>query len=345
MLLNLRNKSKTVKHKNILLKRVVLLSLVALLFINIAQPADILPLISKDQKVALTNPSALNAYTVDTTDVQSIADPSIGTLDPAPQITQQPHEIVSERTATTNTYVNSDGSKTMTYSPVAKNYESDGEWKELNPTTRAIDYKSGSKVEYNVKPPINNLSNDLNLTDFLFKSPTLTPQPQAYELSTGDLQATLKPFSDGISVNYKDKTISLKPISSRNVVPVIETTDQSEVTIYKNAWQNVNVEYELRGASLKETLILNNQSAATDFTYKVEGGAKIIPHPTIAGALAVEGINPDEFYISQLSVNVNNRGIISDQTANWTIDGDILHLSIDKTWFSSLTSADFPVGD
>jgi len=270
-------------------------------------------------------PSILPAEKVDITPGQAATEAPAGPLevDRPKKDTTKVKELPEKRTAYSKTYVNKDGSKTLTYSPLAKSYKKDGKWLDLNPTISDDSFKTKGTL--------------------LDEKDSLAGKTQSFKLKTGDVNTALKPFNDGIDVAFKDTKFVLKPQDARNVRPQKQTFGKSEIIVYKNAWKNADVEYELHGPNVKETLILRNKSAQTEYVYKVEGGVKLIPHPTEPGALAIEGVDPNEFYISPLTVNVNNQGVISSQVAKWQVENDIVKLNLDADWFNTLKKEDFPV--
>lgn len=319
---------KTVKPKD-RWRRTPLFALSLILAFTLVQPVEVYGLININALTSPKQPAALPASKVDIASTQAIADPSTKSVasEKIKEDKTRVRELTGLRTTNSKTFLNRDGSKTMEYSLVPKHYEKAGKLVDLNPTTKSSSYKSSKLL--------------VEDTDASLLAPTTAPQ--AYDVKTGDISATIKPFNDGIEVAYQDKKFSIVPEFARNVKPKKETFQGQEVITYKNAWPNVDVTYELVGNMLKETLILKNKSAQNSFKYKVQGANKVAVHPTIAGALAVEGIDPEMFYIAPLSVNVNGKGILSTQQASWAIDKQNLTLNLDTKWYASLSAADFPV--
>ena len=236
-------------------------------------------------------------------------------------------EEVDKRTVTSKTFLNEDGTKTLDYSVIPKHYKKNNQWVDLNPTMSEDTSFKTSK----------------GLVDEPTFSNPFESKPQSFKTKAGEFSSTLKPFNDGIEVQYKDKKFTITPEAARNVRPKSEIVNDHEIITYKNAWPDVDVTYELVGNALKETLILKNKSAKSSFGYKVSDGTTFVKHPTIKGALAIEGVNSDEFFIAPLSVNVNMRGIISDQRASWSIKDKFVTLELDNAWYKSLKNEDFPV--
>ena len=167
--------------------------------------------------------------------------------------------------------------------------------------------------------------------------------PKAFNLEAGSTKAQMKPFAEGMKVKIAGKTIHVTPVGAKNVKPkYVNGQNGYKSIMYEDVWPGVNVEYELHGESLKENIIITRADAATNFVFDF-GDSKLVPHPTEKGAFAIEGIDPAKFMVSPLSVNVNQRGVISEEVARQTSKGKTLAVSIDKAWLKKLPKANFPV--
>ncbi len=236
-------------------------------------------------------------------------------------------EEVEKRTSNSKTFLNEDGSRTMEYAVVPKHYFKDGKWLDLNPRTLGdTSYKTAKLLE-----------------DEPFLSNPFDIRPQAFETKAGELTTKLKPFDDGLEITYKGKKFTISPQFGRNVRPTTEVISGQTIITYKNAWPSVDVTYELVGNALKETLILKNKEAQNVFIYKTSQGTKVIEHPSIAGALAFEGVDPAELFIAPLSISQNTKGIISEERARWVIRDQTLALILDPEWYGDLKNDDFPL--
>jgi len=211
-------------------------------------------------------------------------------------------ELTEKRSAFTKTYLNSDGTKTLEYTPEEQNYKDGTEWKSID----------------------NSLSNVEGTENLKGKA--------------GKITATLKPLADGISVAAEGKTITVKPVGARDAVP--EKNGRNSV-IYRDVWSNVDVEYELRGQMVKEIIIVKGKTSQTSFDFNVEGG-KVIDHPTVKGALTIEGM-PSDYQFSPLSLDVHGHGVISEQHVFQTATASGIHVSLDKDWFEAQDDSSFPL--
>ncbi|HSE29550.1 MAG TPA: PA14 domain-containing protein [Candidatus Saccharimonadales bacterium] len=239
-------------------------------------------------------------------------------------------EDETKRTAFSNEYVNSDGTRTIKSSPVdAINYKEGDTW-------RKIEHVVNDDEAY---VPSKNLD-DSSFWDFL----PWTNKSKAVDAQAGRTKAKLRPFAEGISYEMGGKTFTLEPVDARNVKPRISTVADGRVTLitYVDAWPGVDVLYELHGESVKESIIIKNANARTDYEFKVSG-ATLFEHPTIKGALAIEGLDPEFYMISPLSVNVNKQGLTTEQVAAQTTDGSKIKVTLDQKWFSSQPQQSFPI--
>ena len=269
-------------------------------------------------------PSVLDAKEVDTTRDQATASPSPTTsVDETvkPDRTRV-REDESKRSANSSTYVNRDGTKTLEYTLGQQNFKEGSSWKKIDNTLHAVE-----------KPaPESNWWQQLTDTEPEAESPS------EYRGKAGTIDAIMKPLSTGVQFTANGKTFTMKPADARDVKP--EQKDDRTV-IYRDAYPNVDLEYELRGESIKEIIVIKNKSAQTEFNFTVDGG-KVIAHPQRAGELTIEGM-PAEFGFSSLTLDVNERGVISEQRVTQTPSDDGIRVSMDKTWMQSQPSGAFPM--
>jgi hypothetical protein len=269
-------------------------------------------------------PSALAASKVDITPAQATIDPANATskeLNKKPDRTHA-YELESKRTPFTSTYVNKDGTKSLEYSFDQQNYKVGDKWEKIN----------------NTLTPITDPVKPLNLLDALTNT---APQPATankFVGKSGAVDAQMKPLADGLDITVGNKTINMKPLGVANIKPVQK---DDHTVVYKDAWNGVDLEYELRGESVKEVIVLKKKIPTPTFDFKITGG-KVIQHPTKPGLLTVEGM-PQDFNFSTLTVDVFGRGVISEQRASQTPTADGIQISLDREWLQTLKPSEFPV--
>jgi len=272
------------------------------------------------------NPSVLPASNVDITKTQAIADTP--TTNPQPLATGKKDathasEIESERTPFTSTYINKDGTKSLEYSFNQQNYKVGNKWEKIDNSLKAV----ASAAQ---PLGLSQVASDTTSDD-----PTA---PSEFTGKGGVLNAQMKPLDQGITMTAGGKTVTMKPLGARNAKP---SQKDDHTVVYKNAWNGVDLEYEMRGQTVKETIVITKKNVNPTFDFKVTGG-KVIQHPTKPGLLTIEGF-PEDFSFSPLSVDVNNQGVISEERATQVATADGIAISLDKQWFNTLQSSDFPV--
>jgi len=232
-------------------------------------------------------------------------------------------EDTSKRKAYSSVYRNKDGTRTMKFSSTQKNFREDGKWK-------AID---------NSLEPEKAEAPERSLWDIVTFQKQEAPAPEVFDGEAGSIEASMQVFTDGTELAFDDKKLTIKPVDANDVKPK-QKDDRS--VIYKNAWHNVDAEYQLRGETVKEVLIVKDKDAPTSFDFKVEGGS-LVKHPTRDGELAIEGVDPDKYSFSALTLDVNGRGIISEKRVTQYPTSHGMRVELDKDWVKSLPASSFPL--
>lgn len=216
-------------------------------------------------------------------------------------------ELTDKRTAYTKTFLNSDGTKTMEYTTEQQHYQTskDAPWQEINNTLE--EKKTKDNLRY-------------------------------FEGKAGAMSSSMKRLSDGLAIDAERKQIAIKPVGAANVQP--ERKDDRTI-VYRDAWSGVDLEYELRGESVKEVIIVKSPAAPTTFNFTVSGG-KVTRHSTEKDALTVEGL-PKEYQFTPLSLDVNGRGVISEQRVTQMPTASGIAISFDKKWFAQQPASSFPM--
>ena len=233
-------------------------------------------------------------------------------------------EDTSKRTAFTSTFVNNDGTRTLEYSAQQQNYQDGKTWKKID----------------NAITPIEQAAPDASFWQTITNTKPEAPAPVQFKGAAGTTSALMNKLSDGLKVTVAGKTITMKPVGAKDVTPV-QADDHS--VIYKDAWPNTDLEYELRGETVKEIIVIKNKNAPTSFKFTVSGG-KVIDHPTKPGELTVEGL-PSYFSFSSLTLDLNDRGVISENRVTQTIadKGAAVAVTMDSAWMKSQPASSFPM--
>lgn len=231
-------------------------------------------------------------------------------------------EISSKRTPFSSTFVNKDGSKTLEYSTSQQNYKDGNEWKKIDNTLKPVE---------NEKP-------EANLWQQITNTEPQVEAPSVFQGNAGSIAVQMKPLGEGIDLVADGKKLNFTPVGANNIKP--ERKDDRTV-IYKDAWKDTDLEYQLRGEHVKEIIVIKSKSAPTAFDFKVSGG-KVIQHPTRTGELTIAGF-PEEFGFSTLTLDVNGRGVISEERVKQQPSDDGVRVVMDREWLLSQPSDSFPM--
>lgn len=312
--------------RSLTFKRIFLVFCCLVLVFTLTMPAQTKAWSLFGDGKAKREPSVLPASKVDTTGTQAIAEPGndVSKELSRPKVKDSTHayELESKRTPFTSTYVNKDGTKSLEYSFDQQNYKIGNKWQKIDNTLKAV------------TDPAKPLS-------VLDKIAGTAPQPDEIKKFTGKsgaVDAQIKPLVEGLDITVGDKAINMKPLGINDTKPVQK--DERTVT-YKDAWPGVDLEYEMRGETVKETIVLKKKVSKTTFDFKVSGG-KVIKHPTKEGLLTIEGM-PEDFNFSPLSIDVFGQGPISEERATQTPTADGIKITLDSDWLQTLKPSDFPV--
>jgi RHS repeat-associated protein len=298
----------------------ILIFLGAVLAFAVAQPSELMAL-SLLGTTPNTTAKPLDAPKVSGT---YVADGSEASATPKTDTKTTASELTGMRTPTTSTYLNKDGTKTLRYSSEQQNYKaSDGSWQKIDNTVKEVP-KAAAVGASTLSTGIKNIS-------------TLGATAE-FNGNAGAIKASMKNLTEGVVITVGGKTFSIIPQGVKNSTP--ERIDQSTV-IYRNAWKNVDLQYELKGEAVKETVILRSADVPTVFNFTVKGG-KVIKHPTRSGEYTVEGVSSD-FSFSKLTLDVVGRGVISEERVTQAMTTTGLQMKVDAKWLKEQPASSFPM--
>lgn len=307
-------------------QRVVLISMAALLTASLGVPGAEFALAQSNKDRPIT-PNYDDIKPLETPEQDQPGGLGEGTVDlnepvrPEDARTRS-HEDTSKRTAYSSTYVNRDGSKTLEWSPIEQNFKRGNKWEK-------IDNKINKVIGETPKA---------SLWQAITNTRPQAPDTQTYDGNAGVIRTQMKPLVRGLEITADGKTFTMKPQGAKDVVPV--QLDE-RTTLYKDAWPGVDIEYELRGEAVKETIVIKKKTARTQFDFTIEGG-RVIHHPTRQGELTIEGM-PDDFSFSTLTLHVNERGVINENRATQTPSSQGISISVDSNWLKSQPDSAFPM--
>ena len=235
---------------------------------------------------------------------------------------QYRYEDTTKRMSNTSTYVNNDGTKTLLYSQKQLNYKQGDKWEKIDNQLSAVE----------------NIAPAANLWQILTNTAPKVDAPSEYTGKAGQAAVAMKRSNEGISVAIANKTITMTPVGAAVAKP--EKIDDTSV-LYRDVWPGVDLQYELRGEAIKEAIIIKSKSAKTSFEF-VFGGGSLKQHPEYEDKLTVDGL-PDNYILGDLSVQLNDRGVISEQPMTQKIVDGKLVVSLDAKWHAALPESSFPI--
>lgn len=265
-------------------------------------------------------------------------------------------EIVEWRTKTVKYFLNSDGSYTAAQYPYPVHYKKDGVWKEIDNTlTEKVSIGkskiSGSEfVALDTNTPVSfpgvfksDGSNKISVTAEGYK---ISFSPKGKQEKTEDTVVEIKGMTvsetvesvDNISV--ADNAQATKPTEEiEKTKDKLKVENKSEKVIYRNVYENIDLEYELKNSKIKETIVLNEKQEEYKFDFSIDLGG-LYPVARDNGTIELcsdsEGSNP--IAVIEAPYMLDSNGEFSDAvTMEIKQSGNeyLLSITADELWLNS----------
>lgn len=254
------------------------------------------------------------------------------------KLTITPHELISDRTATSTEYLNKDGSVTKTNYLTPHFYKNNGAW---------------DKIDTSLIPDDNAADSGNIVGKALGAVESWVSSTNAYQVKANSWNARFTPSNFGggmIRIKQGNSQMGFSPINANTVNPSI-TTDSNgqQIVHYYNLWNGVDVEYLVESDQLKEAIELKDKSSATQIQFKMvgatlkktqaNGSSKVIePAFNIVGALN------NQFNIAPSSLFLNNFGPVTNETSGLTqtYQNGKLTIGVNNTYLQKLPNKAFP---
>lgn len=211
--------------------------------------------------------------------------------------------------------------------------------KEKN-TERRNSYKSDNGTEI-VKQSLG--INNVKLNNKFETATKLEDISNSLESKIEQKVSQLKPnFKDivksGITLNTEGGQVNFKALNANNSKPI----KNNNSVLYKDVWKDVDVEYTVDGASVKENIIIKKYTSSTKFQFEVSG-AKLSNSKDVVGGIDMKIGNYD-MYIDPLFILAKDLGPIVDKEVGTQIaQNNKIVINIDQSWLKSLKPENFPV--
>jgi RHS repeat-associated protein len=214
------------------------------------------------------------------------------------------HEDKSKRTEHSETIVGADGAITKRISLAEPlHYKENGVWEDLKP--------SASKT-----------------------SDTIT-------LSVGDIKMLAKRLRQGIEYKYKGKKFSVTLEGANDVVPKLVKDNGTDVLLYENALDGIDLTYTISGYSIKEAIVVKSKMAPVNFNFTYKG-VTLSEDEEVKGAIALGGLPDSGLFMAPLNVSTA-KNFVTEPILGQNIDGTTVRVGLDATWFESLPEDALPV--
>ncbi len=166
-------------------------------------------------------------------------------------------------------------------------------------------------------------------------------QLDTYQTRANDWQARFAPSDHSVGmvrINAGGKKLTFRPKSAQNgIKPVTTLRDGQQVVTYTELWPGVDVEYIVGNDEVKENIILKNSEAPTEFAFNVSGVDLIA---NTKGGFDIAGTQQT---LEPLTVLSSKGAPVSSTPASQTLDGNIVHISLNANWFNNQPASSFPV--
>lgn len=242
-----------------------------------------------------------------------------------------PHEIVKDRTANTDTFVNKDGSLTKKTYFMPKYYKKGNGWATIH--TDLIEDKNAGDAGTWIGEAWGNVESWVS-------------GENNFTVTDNDWKARFAPsdFEGGmVRVQKGDSQVGFVPQNANKVDPAITKKGGKEIVHYYNLWDGVDVEYEVQSAALKENVIIKSKKSDNSVSFKVLGaGLEARKDSDGATSYKIKGALSEDFSIAPANLLLHKYGPeVGDMFAQTYKDGKIT-LSLDKEYMHKLPNDAFP---
>lgn len=246
---------------------------------------------------------------------------------------RMPGELLEERDATTSVTLNTDGTYTEKKYLTPHFYKKDGSWKEIK-TILSEDKNPDNSTGF-IADAWDEVTSWITPT----KHYTVTENSWLAQFSPSDFEKGMLRIKQG------GDQVGFTPVGANKVDPVVKNNENgSQSVFYYDLWKDVDVEYLVESAAVKENIIIKNKSAVNKVSFKLVGASleKAPAKELQAPMYRIKGLD-DSFSVAPSNLILNNRGLVTEKgvfTQHYT-DNEIT-LSVDKAYLKNLPADAFP---
>jgi hypothetical protein len=213
------------------------------------------------------------------------------------------------RTATSKTYLNEDGTKTLENSVSATSYkDGSGKWQDVD-----------SSLEH-------------------------TNAADTWTTKANSWRATFKPLSTdtGVEISRASQVANIHPVGAKNVKPTISGTGKNQLVSYADAWPGVDLRYTISGSAIKESVWIKAPTQQSEFKFTVSG-ANLAPKSGEPGAYSLNGDLAD-FTLLKSFVMTADQGIIGDDGyVSQDVNQNTITLKLNPDWVKKQPAKAYPI--
>jgi len=252
--------------------------------------------------------------------------------------TYTPHELVEDRTAYSSMQLNKDGTVTKTAYMTPHYYKSGSSWLPIDNTLVTDD---------NAADSTNILGKALGAAESAIGT------PNAFKTTANSWEARFESsdFSGGmVRIKQGSDQVGFSPVNANVVNPVVSTSSNGQqVVTYSNLWSGIDVEYTVESDQVKEALVINNKSAASQVQFNIIGADLQKPSKSSTPnnpqpAFTITGALGNQFGISPANFILNHYGYVDPTAAGLTqtYSNGTLTVGINSAYLQNLPASAFP---
>ena len=216
-------------------------------------------------------------------------------------------KLAEGRTENDTVYLNADGSKTLERSVQATSYRTNGRWQDVDMTLQQDRGDGRWKTTAN-----------------------------AWQARFGRID------TQGIDLTQGGQTLAVTSPEGRSAAPVVTGAAPHQLVTYHDVWPGVDLQYQVYGSEVKESLIVKTRSAPATFSF-VTTGAKLAPDAQHRGWYGLDGALAG-FKLAPPTVSTYKRGVIGGAPlVSQTVNGYQLTVALDRAWLAARAADEFPI--
>jgi RHS repeat-associated protein len=213
------------------------------------------------------------------------------------------------RSATSKTFLNEDGTKTLENSISATSYkDNSGNWQDVDSTLEHANI------------------------------------PDTWATKANSWQATFKPLSSdtGVEISRGAQIVRVHPVGTKNVKPTVTGTGKNQIVTYADAWPGVDLRYTVHGSAIKESVWIKAPTKQIEYKFAITG-TELASKPDELGAFNLSGELAD-FTLLKSFIMTADKGIIGDDGyIAQSVDQNVITLKLNSDWVNDQPSKAYPI--